>query len=131
MIGDLRLEFLRRIMTALIKISKGNTYLERLESSYKTNMIVFLFVLISLDGIFVKYIELNHYAKDAEIAYLRLVEGMNEYNSLLKSLRIANDDKTETIKQLKEDKANLTKRADDLSNELELLKTTKGGTCKK
>ena len=73
MIGNLRLEFLKRIMTALIKISKGNTYLEKLESSYKTNMNVFFFILLALIGLLVKYVELDYYAKDAENAYLELV----------------------------------------------------------
>lgn len=115
MIGDLRLEFLRRIMTALIKISKGNTYLEKLESSYKTNMIAFFFVLLALVGIFVKYVELDYYAKDAESAYVKLIAALNESNNLLKSLRIANDDKTEMIMRLKVDNGRL-------SDEVNMLK---------
>lgn len=124
MIGDLRLEFLRRIMTALIKISKGNTYLEKLESSYKTNMIVFFFVLLALVGLLVKYIELDYYAKDAENAYLDLVQTVNESSNLLKSMRVAYDDKTELIEglktnnaQLKSDIKVLTARVQELEDE--------------
>ena len=125
MIGDLRLEILRRIMTALIKISKGNTYLEKLESSYKTNMIAFFFVLVALVGIFVKYVELDYYAKDAEEAYTEMISTIKESNNLLSTLRISNDDKTEMIRRQKLHIERLQTRIKELEEEQALKDNNK------
>lgn len=105
MIGDIRLELTKRLMTLLIKVSKGDTYLEKLEASYKTNLIVFFFVLTAFVGIFAKYMELNSFAKDAETAYRSMASSVNEAKELTRALRISNDEKGEKIADLKKQNA--------------------------
>lgn len=133
MIGDIRLEFLKRLMTLLIKISKGDTYLEKLESSYKTNLIVLFFVLAAFLGIFAKYMELNAFSKDAEGAYRSMVRSVEEAKEIGRSLRVANDDKSERIGELKKQNIQYRDEITVLVARLDELEGNKPGigTCKK
>lgn len=132
MIGDIRLEFSKRLMTLLIKVSKGDTYLEKLESSYKTNLVVLFFLLAAMLGMIAKYMELGSYSEDAEAAYKSVLHSVEEAKEISRSLRVANDDKTERITELKaqnqEYKAEietLVKRLNDLEGNPNLNKKTK------
>lgn len=133
MIGDIRLEFLKRVMTLLIKISKGDTYLEKLESSYKTNLIVLFFLLAAFLGIFAKYMDVNRFSKDAEAAYRSMVRSVEEAKEISRSLRVANDDKSERITELKKQNAQYKDEITVLVARLDALEGNppRIGECKK
>lgn len=128
MIGEVRLEFLRKIMTSLVKISRGNTYLEKLETSYKTNMVVIFLLFLILVGIFAKYIDVSIKSKDGELAYIELTNNVNETNKLLKTIRLAYEHNNELMEEIKKNNKELMKdnikmvnRIKELEKENELL----------
>lgn len=75
--------------------------------------------------------ELNSFAKDAESAYRSMVASVNEAKDLTRSMRIANDDKTEMIEELKKENAIYSEDIKILLNRLQDLESKKLGECKK
>lgn len=115
-------------MTSLVKISRGNTYLEKLETSYKTNMVVMFLLFLILVGIFAKYIDVSIKSKDGELAYIELTNNVNETNKLLKTIRLAYEHNNELMEEIKKnnkelikDNIKLVSKIKELEKENELL----------
>lgn len=73
MIKEVRFEFIKRLMGFLIKISKGDRYLDKLENSYKNNLLFIFFLTLALVGTGSKYIQLYFFTNDARHEYTRLL----------------------------------------------------------
>lgn len=106
-------------MSALIKRSKGENYVEKLESSYKTNMTIIILLVTILITQSVKLISLNEYTKDVEFVYESLHKASEEQREAVTTLTKINKDFALKNLELQNEKKELEKDIKFLINKIE------------
>ena len=119
MLKDFRSELIRRLMSALIKRSKGGDYVEKLESSYKTNMTIIILLVTILITQSVKLISLNEYTKDVEFVYESLHKAAEEQKDAVITLTKINKDFALKNLELQNENKELEKDIKFLINKIE------------
>lgn len=122
MIHEIRIEFVKRIMGLLIKHSKGENYLDKLENSYKNILLSALFLILSLSGLGCKYAQLYIYSNDAEYLYHRLMKEEERVNTELEKTIVFAREQFSFAQTLRKENYELTREVDNLKRENEKLK---------
>lgn len=119
-------------MSFLLNRAKGDTYTDKLETSYKTNLVIITLLATALITTFIKLTGNYLYTKDVEMALTTLSKKTEKQMELNNHLVLTNKEQTETIiefklrnKGLEEDLNLLLKRIKVLEKENRELRETK------
>lgn len=101
MFGDIKFELHKRIMSFLLNRAKGDTYVDKLETSYKTNLVIITLLATALITTFIKLTGNYLYTKDVEIVLATLSKKTEDQMELNNHLVLTNKEQTETIIEYK------------------------------
>lgn len=121
MMQEIKIEIVKRAMGFLIKIADGESYIDRLENSYKNVLLIMLFLITLTFSISINYAQLYIYTNDADYLYRLLMERENRVTEELEKTIAFAREQFNMSQSLRKENYELIQTVDDLKKENELL----------